>query len=71
MSCPCEAAEVVNNLPCGSGSVLVMLIACYICIDGSFYTNKTSCVEGSRIDGSEASSRSPRWMRGNRKFDDR
>jgi hypothetical protein len=29
-------------------------------IGGSFYTNKTSRVEGSRVDGSEASSRSPR-----------
>jgi hypothetical protein len=27
MSCPCEAAEVVNDLPCGSPAIL-MKLAC-------------------------------------------
>lgn len=25
MSCPCEAAEVVNDLPCGSPAILIPL----------------------------------------------
>jgi hypothetical protein len=26
MSCPCEAAEVVNDLPCGSPAILILLV---------------------------------------------
>jgi hypothetical protein len=25
MSCPCEAAEVVNDLPCGSPAILILV----------------------------------------------
>ena len=56
----------------GSGSLLVILLACYLCIDRSFYRNKSTFVEGcDQTYGYAASVGVAEWIRRDRNRDDR